>query len=340
MGFVGKRFSQLFGSALVVLEIFYFTSVAQTRHPQSASGKSPAINGLSDRKLDRLRKLGSVYLQKKEWQSASAIFDEALAIQPDDPQSLYGKALALFNLQQISGANEKLDQVIRILSQSGDRSRLLVDSLVLSAVISAVHNKNSMAIQKLETAVKLIPTDFDANFSLGRAYFGNGDVSAAVSSFRQAVAILPSHVQARFFLATALEREGDYKDALSEYREILRLSPNNADGNLGLGVLLLKIEGDDSPEGIAALQKAVLINGRLYEGQITLGRTLLRLNKAEEAVGHLQKAADIAPNNPEPHFQLALAYRKLGNRDKADAETEIVKKIHESRRGVSNQTPQ
>src|SRR5262249_16443416 len=142
MGFVGKRFSQFFGSALVVLEIFYFTSVAQTRHPQSAGGKSSAINGLNDRKLDRLRKLGSVYLQKKEWQSASAIFDEALAIQPDDPQSLYGKALALFNLQQISGADEKLDQVIRILSQSGDRSRLLVDSLVLSAVISAVQNKN------------------------------------------------------------------------------------------------------------------------------------------------------------------------------------------------------
>jgi Flp pilus assembly protein TadD len=104
--------------------------------------------------------------------------------------------------------------------------------------------------------------------------------------------------------------------------------------------LLLKIDGDRSTDGLSALQKAVTLNANLYEGQITLGRTLLRLNRASEAVEHLQKAADLAPNNPEPHFQLALAYRKLGDRDKAATETEIVKKIHEGRRGVSNQTPQ
>ncbi|NJM54247.1 MAG: tetratricopeptide repeat protein, partial [Blastocatellia bacterium] len=116
------------------------------------------------------------------------------------------------------------------------------------------------------------------------------------------------------------------------------LSPNNADGNLGLGVLLIKTEGDKSAKGLAALQKAVSLNPNLYEAQITLGKTLIRLNRASESIEPLQKAAKLAPNNPEPHFQLAIAYRKLGKKAEAEAENAIVKKIHESRRGT--QKPQ
>ena len=46
-----------------------------------------------------------------------------------------------------------------------------------------------------------------------------------------------------------------------------------------------------------------------------------------------KRAAELAPTNPEPHYQLALAYRRLGLNDKAVAETAIVKRIHETRRG-------
>src|SRR5262245_58167002 len=101
MGFSSKRLSQFFGSALIVFQFFCSTSSAPSRGTQNGGRSASVSNVQVQQKLDRLRKLGSTYLQKKEWQSASATFDEALAIRPDDPQSLYGKALALFNLQQI-----------------------------------------------------------------------------------------------------------------------------------------------------------------------------------------------------------------------------------------------
>ena len=50
-------------------------------------------------------------------------------------------------------------------------------------------------------------------------------------------------------------------------------------------------------------------------------------------MAYLRRAAELAPGNPEPHYQLALAYRRLGLKDKASEETAIVKRIHESRRG-------
>ena len=137
-----------------------------------------------------------------------------------------------------------------------------------------------------------------------------------------------------------MERAGNTAQALAEYRKVLELSPNNADGNLGFGVLLIKTEGDRSEEGLNALQKAAVLDPNLYEARIVLGKTLIHLNRAAEAIIHLQKAAELAPKNPEPHFQLAIAYRKLGKKTEAATETEIVKAIHEKRRGAANQKSQ
>ena len=86
-------------------------------------------------------------------------------------------------------------------------------------------------------------------------------------------------------------------------------------------------------KGIEELKLAVGINPDLYEAQVTLGRVLLMRKLAEKSVEHLKRAAELAPANPEPHYQLALAYRRLGLNDKAIEETAIVKRIHERRRG-------
>ena len=86
-----------------------------------------------------------------------------------------------------------------------------------------------------------------------------------------------------------------------------------------------------SRKGVIA--DAVRIDPNQYEAQVTLGRALLAQRLVAESVEHLKRAAELAPGNPEPHYQLALAYRRLGLNDKAVAETAIVKRIHETRRG-------
>lgn len=318
----GGKFGKLLGIGLSCLILSIFPIIAQVK----------------TQNLDEIRQQGFAYLRIGNWDSARQIFENALEIAPQDALSLYGNSLALFNLKKLPEADSKLERAIEILSQTKENNQLLADSLVLSAVISAVENKNNLAISKLEKAVALVPKHFDALFSLGRAYFGNGETDKAVASFRQAVEIQPDNVRTRFFLATALERAEKPQEALSEYRKVLELNPNSADGNLGLGVLLIKTEGEKSGEGLKALQKAIALNENLYEAQIVLGKTLIKLNRAAEAIAPLQKAAQLAPNNPEPHFQMAIAYRKLGKKTEAEAETAIVKQIHETRRGI--QKPQ
>lgn len=302
---------------------------AQTNSNQA--GKNSLVN-VQQRDLTELRQRGFAFLQKGDWSEAHKVFEEILTQTKNDPLTFYGNALALFNLKRVSEAENNCDSAIEILTKTNENPANLVDSLVLSAVISATKDKTGEAIEKLKRAIKLGPKHFDANFSLGRAYFGNGDVGNAVKSFRQAVLIQPENLRARYFLASALERDGAMEEALAEYRAAVKLNPNFAEGNLGLGVLLLKLEGDSSVEGIEALQKALLLNPNLYEARINLGKTFIRLNRPAEALEHLQKAAELAPKNPEPHYQLALAYRKTGKPKEAAEQLRIVKKIHESRR--------
>jgi len=87
------------------------------------------------------------------------------------------------------------------------------------------------------------------------------------------------------------------------------------------------------------LQRALEINPNLYEARVTLGRYLITRGRSSEALEHLERAAQLAPGNPEPHYQLALAYRHLGRQEDAAKESAIVKRIHESRRGTQENVP-
>ncbi len=187
------------------------------------------------------------------------------------------------------------------------------------------------ALKSAREAAALAPESFDAQFTLGRALYGAGDLPSAARAFRAAVALRPEDARALFFLATSLEQSGDDAGALAAYRELATRQPQAAEGHLGLGVILVKRGGAESEEGLKELSRALEINPDLYEARVALGRALVARGRAAEAVEHLRRAAQLAPGNPEPHYQLSIAYRRLGRKEEADAEAEIVRRIHESR---------
>ncbi|MDQ3130024.1 MAG: tetratricopeptide repeat protein [Acidobacteriota bacterium] len=285
--------------------------------------------------ISNARNIGFGLLKANDFAQAEIVFAQILDKVPGDGLSLYGKALSSFNLRRYAEAEIAVAAANNLFEKQKNNSAL-ADGLVLSAVVSAVTGDNAAAIKKLKTAIKIMPSHFDAQFSLGRAYFGNGDLENAVTAFRRAAALQPNNVKANFFLATALERKGDSAAALNAYRELIKIAPNVADGYLGLGVLLIKTDGANSPEAISNLQKAVAINENLYEARLNLGKILLQQSKLDEALIHLRKAVELLPNNPEPHYQLLRVYRKLGKKAEVAAEEEIIKKIHENHRGSSS----
>lgn len=336
MKFTGKYVLSFFA-----LIIFFQGGVFAQISPQNLSSAETIKKFQTQPTAENLvavRQIGFALLGENKFEQSGMVFSEILKKFPADGLSLYGKAVGLFNLKLYSEAEIALTQADTVFIKEKN-ILAMADVLVLSAVISAVTRQNAAAIEKLKKAVALAPTHFDANLSLGRALFGNGDLAASIESFRAAIKQQPRDVKANFFLASALERDGKTADALNIYYELIKIAPNLAEGYLGAGVLLVKTEGASSAEGFKNLQKAAEINPNLYEARVTLGKILLQQNNAKEALIHLRKAVELLPENPEPRYQLMQAFRKLGKKSDADAEQAIIKKIHEKNRRSTSALP-
>jgi len=299
---------------------------------------------LDDAAYNESLSIGYALIEEARYAEAAAIFDALIQRRPRDFAALYGDALATFNAGRAAEALALAQRAADISLRDTHNVEANIrasNALVLLAVIEAVRGDNVSALKSVRRAVELAPENFDAQLALGRALYGAGNDAEAVRAFRAAVALKPSDARALFFLATTLERAGDTEGALAAYRQLALKQPRAYEGHLGLGVMLMKRGGAETDEGIKELALALEIDPNLYEARVTLGRALLSKGRAQEAVEHLRRAAELAPGNPEPHYQLSLAYRKLGRRQEAAAESEIVERIHESRRktGAANNPP-
>jgi tetratricopeptide (TPR) repeat protein len=283
-------------------------------------------------------------IYEKRFAEAAELFGAVLDKNRNDPVALYGAALSAFNLGKTSEA-ESLARAAVAETTSGPSDTLArstatekaraADALVLLAVVLAVRGDDPGALKSAQQAVKIAPDHFDAHFTLGRALYSVGDMTAAAKAFRVAVSLNPSDARALFFLGTTLERAGDLESALKTYRELIAKQPNAAQGHLGVGSVLVRRGGAQMEEGIEELKRAVAIEPDLYEARVALGRTLVAKGRAAESIEHLIRASELAPNNPEPQYQLSLAYRRLRRYDKAAEATAAVKRIHEARRASS-----
>jgi Flp pilus assembly protein TadD len=290
---------------------------------------------LNDAVLTNSLSMGRGLLREGRYAEASELFAALAEKRPFDFAVLYGQALATFNSGRAADAEplarKALDLAIAAAREGkADKSR--ADALTLLAVIVSVRGDDPSALKFLQQAVKLAPDNFDAQLSLGRLLFGMGDDNGAIKAFRAARSLQPSNSAALFFLATAVERSGDIEGALSSYRELTALRPDMYEGHLGLGALLVKRGGSGIEEGLKELNSALQINPNVYEAQVAAGRALISSGRPSDALAHLQRAAELAPANPEPHYQLSLAYRRLGRNNEAAEQTAIVKRINESRR--------
>ena len=296
-------------------------------------------SGASEEVLSRALATGQFLLHAGRFAEALELFSVLAERKPGDFAVVYGQALATFNVGRVSEAEPLARKAVTIVTAARvsnaelEKTAKAADSLVLLAVILAVRKNDQEALKYLQQAVKIAPNHFDAQLAMGRLLFGMGDDNGAIKFFRAASSLQPANSEAMFFLATALEHRGDMDGALSTYRKLTEIKPDLYEGHLGLGVLLLKQGDGKTDEGLRELTRALEINPNLYEARVAIGKTLVARGQASEAITHLRRAAELAPENPEPHYQLSLAYRRLGQDDAARQEAAIVKRINESRRG-------
>lgn len=187
-------------------------------------------------------------------------------------------------------------------------------------------------------------------------------------------------VQAHELNAEALESQGKWDDAAAEYNQILKQQPDLPGIHYRLGrIILSKPPTDSAPadarkefeaelridpknagaeyilgeisrqaqewdDAIDHFSKATKLDAGFADAFLALGFSLNSAGRYAEAIPPLQTSVRMQPGNPTGHYQLAIAYSRVGRKEDAKREAQLQKeaadKIEQAKQKAADGPPQ
>jgi tetratricopeptide (TPR) repeat protein len=274
---------------------------------------------------------------------AQALYAQALAAEPDNPDALHlmgvlrqqsGDFVGSIDLIQRSLATKPAAHVYANLcnalnqlgrwaeAEAAGRSAVWMDPTAPAArcnlgVAQRGLKKLSEAAATFRGALALNPSYAGALSNLGVVLTELGELEDAEGVLRQALAIEPGG-QALFNLANVLLRQKRWTQAYDTFVQARSLSPNLPDlhGNLGAACKAL----GRLDEAVACYRRAVELSPRNSVSLHNYGMILGDAKRYEEAVVALRAAADLAPDRAAIYVDLGAAFYHVAKaRQNADS---------------------
>ena len=154
----------------------------------------------------------------------------------------------------------------------------------------------------------------EAYGELGRLYHAYGLAAPAEAAYRNAHALSPGDPRWAYYLAHLLQGEGRFEEAAALYGETLAIEATPA-ALVHLGEVYLELGRLDDAE--AALRRVLSAAPESPSARALLGQIALSRNEHALAVQYLESALAAVPQATRLHYPLALAYRGLGELEKA-----------------------
>lgn len=151
----------------------------------------------------------------------------------------------------------------------------------------------------------------------GLAAREQGQYPEAIAAFQQAVALEPANLEGRVLLGWTLHRSGQHEAAADVLVQTFYLNPFDVPTLNALGIVYL-VEGQLGP-AITTHGWAAMLKPQNEIAHYNLSLAWERLGQYNWAIATAKIAADLEPTNPHPLIALALAH--WGNGDRALAQT-------------------
>jgi len=149
-------------------------------------------------------------------------------------------------------------------------------------------NRHQEALEHLRKAYELKPANATYQMALGQGYLAAeryGDAAQMLQKIDPST--LPKGQQDEYhqMVAGALDKSGDSEGALASLKKLTELNPNDSDAWYRYGAAVF---GVDTAAGVAALEKAVSLDGQDPRKREALAKALVR--QARETQGERKKA--------------------------------------------------
>ncbi len=291
---------------------------------------------------------GVMLAQLAKYESAARQFKLAQSGYPDPYEVGYNLTLAYYRAQDYAAAIQTAEELIasghkeaeiyNLLGNAYERSARTVDAYnalrtateleprdennYLDLVALGVDHRNyDLAFGIIEIGLQNIPDSYRLRLQRAAVLAFQGQLTRALEDFEEAVRLDPSKDLPFFGMVMALMQTDQPDRAKEILRQRLGTNPDNYLLLYALGEMQDRVGAPpgtpEEEEAVKALKRSIELQPEMSTSRIALGRMLLRRGELDEAIVHLEKALEINPVDLSPAYQLATAYRRKGNREKA-----------------------
>jgi len=262
--------------------------------------------------------LAALYQKDGREGKARESYETMIKRYADKPAGLEAK-VKLAELDLLSGKPQDAEREVLEVLKENPRSS---EGLVLSGRMALARRNGKDAVQAFRTVLHDQPELATVQFLLGQAYMLTGETNLARESFERAVALYPGEVDARRSLAALDSQSGRHRQARTRLEELLRQRPNDV---IALDMLMsLDLLTGNWEEGARTLGKLRAAAGDSYATYMGEGRLYEARQLLNEAGSAYERAASLAPNEPEPLLALVKLDLTRGQRERARARLETL----------------
>jgi tetratricopeptide (TPR) repeat protein len=306
-----------------------------------------SVYGQGAPEIDHARTL----IVQGRFDEAIALLDHSSRTPPPQVEALLGKAY--YRKRTLAPAIAHLTNAVREDPRDRESAQLLALALYSTRMYQS-------AIPVLETFVSRAPAEsFDAAYVLGMCYLKTGQIEKARKAFadmysvscdsatahlllaqmmvrqrqedqarpeiEKAIGLDPRLPMAHFLLGEIYLYQSSVEAALSEFRKELAISPTVSLVYWRAGDAFSRLDRYD--EAVRALKQAIWLNEAFSAPYVLLGQIALKKGDLELALGFLERAVKMDPNNSKARYSLARAYERAGHPDRAREQMELVRSV-------------
>jgi tetratricopeptide (TPR) repeat protein len=232
--------------------------------------------------------------------------------------------LQLARLQARKGQSPRAAETVQRAAEIAPNSEAV---LVARAKVSLTVQAPVLAIRALESLTRMQLTTAEHSYLLGVARLQIGDMPGAIEALKRSLELEPQRPLALIALGTALNSQKRFAEAEEVAGKGIALAPESA---AALAALAEAEEG--LGEVAAAEEHAAQALAREPENAgalVTLGRIRMTQGKYEDARDAFLRAVASEPEMAKAHYQLSLAFARLGDRESSRKHVEIYRRVRQ-----------
>ncbi|PYQ15628.1 MAG: hypothetical protein DMF80_08500 [Acidobacteria bacterium] len=280
-----------------------------------SSGQTPAASSTAGERDRALEKAAADAAAGRRSVAAQELREAALR---------FHSVTALLQLARLEAGQKEGARALATLRQALALAPNSEDLLSAYAQVALASGAPVRAIPALESLTRIWADVADHHYLLGVALMQAGDMTAAVDALAEAERLEPNRVLTLVALGLAFNKRKLYAEAKPYLVRSLEREPESVEAVAALA---------ESEEGLGELDearahalRAVARSPDQPTANLVLGMVLMKEEKFAEARDALEKAAAADPTSAKAHYQLSLAYARLGDEARSRREVELYQK--------------